>query len=50
VLLTSIRDIADRKLVEARLERQALTDPLTGIANRTVLMDPAGPGAEATPT
>jgi PAS domain S-box-containing protein len=39
VLLTSIRDIADRKLVEARLERQALTDPLTGIANSTVLMD-----------
>jgi diguanylate cyclase (GGDEF)-like protein len=39
VLLFSIRDIADRKLVEARLERQALTDPLTGIANRTVLMD-----------
>jgi diguanylate cyclase (GGDEF)-like protein/PAS domain S-box-containing protein len=38
-LLTSMRDIADRKLVEARLERQALTDPLTGIANRTVLMD-----------
>jgi diguanylate cyclase (GGDEF)-like protein/PAS domain S-box-containing protein len=39
VLLTSVRDIADRKLVEARLERQALTDPWTGIANRTVLMD-----------
>ena len=39
MLFTSIRDIADRKLVEARLERQALTDPLTGIANRTVLMD-----------
>jgi PAS domain S-box-containing protein len=38
-LITSMRDIADRKLVEARLERQALTDPLTGIANRTVLMD-----------
>jgi diguanylate cyclase (GGDEF)-like protein/PAS domain S-box-containing protein len=39
LLMTSTRDIADRKLVEARLERQALTDPLTGIANRTVLMD-----------
>src|SRR5207302_8395884 len=39
LLLTSIRDIADRKLVEARLQRQALTDPLTGIANRTVFMD-----------
>ncbi len=39
VLMSSIRDIADRKLVEARLQQQALTDPLTGIANRTVLMD-----------
>jgi len=39
VLITSVRDIADRKLVEARLERLAMTDPLTGIANRTVLMD-----------
>ena len=39
MLLTSTRDIVGRKLVEARLERQALTDPLTGIANRTVLMD-----------
>jgi diguanylate cyclase (GGDEF)-like protein/PAS domain S-box-containing protein len=39
VLLVSIRNIADRKLVEARLEREALADPLTGIANRTVLMD-----------
>ncbi|MEA3020088.1 MAG: hypothetical protein QOI47_1612 [Actinomycetota bacterium] len=39
LLIASIRDVADRKLVEARLERQALTDPLTGIANRTVFMD-----------
>jgi diguanylate cyclase (GGDEF)-like protein/PAS domain S-box-containing protein len=39
LLMVSIRDVADRKLVEARLEHQALTDPLTGIANRTVLMD-----------
>ncbi|MEY2407039.1 MAG: hypothetical protein QOG39_1955 [Acidimicrobiaceae bacterium] len=39
LLMASIRDVADRKLVEARLERQALTDPLTGVANRTVFMD-----------
>jgi diguanylate cyclase (GGDEF)-like protein len=39
LLRAAIRDIADRKLVEARLERQATTDPLTGIANRTVFMD-----------
>ena len=38
-LIASIRDIAGRKLVEARLERLAMTDPLTGVANRTVLID-----------
>ncbi|MCU1352447.1 MAG: diguanylate cyclase/phosphodiesterase with sensor(s) [Acidimicrobiales bacterium] len=41
-VVLSIRDVADRKLMEARLERQAMTDPLTGIANRTVLMDRLG--------
>jgi len=40
--MVSIRDVADRKLMEARLQRQALTDPLTGIANRTVLMERLG--------
>jgi diguanylate cyclase (GGDEF)-like protein/PAS domain S-box-containing protein len=39
VLIATMRDVADRKLMEGRLQRQALTDPLTGIANRTVLMD-----------
>ena len=43
-LLASVRDIGDRRVVEARLEHQALTDPLTGIANRTVLMDRLGQG------
>jgi diguanylate cyclase (GGDEF)-like protein/PAS domain S-box-containing protein len=39
LLMASIRDIAKRKLVEDTLQRQALTDPLTGVANRTVFMD-----------
>jgi len=39
LLMASIRDIANRKLVEDTLQRQALTDPLTGVANRTVFMD-----------
>ena len=39
LLMASIRDIANRKLVEDALQRQALTDPLTGLANRTVFMD-----------
>jgi PAS domain S-box-containing protein len=39
VLIASIRDIADRKLVESRMERRALTDPLTGIANRSLAID-----------
>ena len=33
------RDIAARKAEEARLTRQALTDPLTGLANRSLLHD-----------
>jgi diguanylate cyclase (GGDEF)-like protein/PAS domain S-box-containing protein len=35
----SVRDIAKRKEADVRLQRQASTDPLTGVANRTVLMD-----------
>jgi diguanylate cyclase (GGDEF)-like protein/PAS domain S-box-containing protein len=42
LLMASIRDIANRKIVEATLQRQALTDPLTGISNRTVFMDRLG--------
>ncbi|MGD9996755.1 MAG: EAL domain-containing protein [Ilumatobacteraceae bacterium] len=34
---TSVRDISERKRLEAELERQALHDPLTGLANRILL-------------
>jgi diguanylate cyclase (GGDEF)-like protein/PAS domain S-box-containing protein len=33
------RDISDRKAVEAQLAEQALHDPLTRVANRTLLVD-----------
>ncbi|WP_147821506.1 two-component system response regulator [Salidesulfovibrio onnuriiensis] len=36
---TSMRDITSRKLIENRVEHQALHDPLTGLANRTLLLD-----------
>lgn len=34
-----IRDISERRSFEALLEHQALHDPLTGVANRTLFMD-----------
>lgn len=34
-----MRDIGDRKEAQASIERQALTDALTGLANRTLLTD-----------
>lgn len=34
-----IRDITDRKLLEEELTRQALYDPMTGLANRRLLME-----------
>jgi diguanylate cyclase (GGDEF)-like protein len=34
-----LRDISERQARTKTLERQAFTDPLTGVANRTVLMD-----------
>ncbi len=33
------RDISDRKALEARLEHEATHDPLTGLPNRTLLLD-----------
>ena len=38
-VVASVRDIAERKELDVRLQRQASTDPLTGVANRSVLMD-----------
>ena len=34
-----MRDVTDRQIRTINLERQALTDPLTGLANRAVLLD-----------
>jgi len=34
-------DLSERKALEARLEKQALTDPLTGLGNRRALEDQA---------
>ena len=39
VVVSSVRDIAERRTAELDLQRQAATDPLTGVANRTVFMD-----------
>lgn len=36
---TSIRDITDRKFMEQKLTHQALHDPLTNLANRTLCVD-----------
>src|SRR5579871_639176 len=36
-----LRDITDRKFAEAKLEHQALHDPLTGLPNRTLIIDRA---------
>ena len=39
LVVSAVRDIADRRKSELDLQRQADTDPLTGVANRTVFMD-----------
>ena len=39
VIVSAVRDIAARREAEADLHRMASTDPLTGVANRTVFMD-----------
>jgi diguanylate cyclase (GGDEF)-like protein/PAS domain S-box-containing protein len=38
-VLAVVRDISARRKLEATLERAALHDPLTGLANRTLFMD-----------
>jgi diguanylate cyclase (GGDEF)-like protein len=38
-VVETVRDISERQKGALQLQRQALTDPLTGVANRIVLMD-----------
>jgi diguanylate cyclase (GGDEF)-like protein/PAS domain S-box-containing protein len=38
-VVTTVRDISERQRSDAILQHRAMTDPLTGVANRTVLMD-----------
>ena len=38
-LIVQLEDISDRKAAETELARRALHDPLTGLANRSLLMD-----------
>jgi diguanylate cyclase (GGDEF)-like protein len=38
-VVSSFTDVTVRRLIEAELERQALSDPLTGLANRALLAD-----------
>ena len=39
VVVSALRDITDRQRLNLALQQQASTDPLTGVANRTVLLD-----------
>ncbi|HTW07900.1 MAG TPA: EAL domain-containing protein [Acidimicrobiales bacterium] len=39
VMVNTVRDITERQRHAAAMELRATTDPLTGVANRTVLMD-----------
>ncbi|MDO8105806.1 EAL domain-containing protein [Isoptericola sp. b441] len=41
-VITHVQDITERRAVEAELERRALHDPLTGLANRSLLLDHLG--------
>jgi diguanylate cyclase (GGDEF)-like protein/PAS domain S-box-containing protein len=44
--VVALHDITDRKRAEDRLAYQALHDPLTGLANRTLLLDRIGHALE----
>jgi diguanylate cyclase (GGDEF)-like protein/PAS domain S-box-containing protein len=39
MVVNTVRDTTERRRLTAALESRATTDPLTGVANRTVLMD-----------
>jgi diguanylate cyclase (GGDEF)-like protein/PAS domain S-box-containing protein len=39
LVLSSLRDVSERQQLTMALQHEASTDPLTGVANRTVLMD-----------
>jgi diguanylate cyclase (GGDEF)-like protein len=39
LVVATVHDITERRRYTAALEQRAMTDPLTGVANRTVLMD-----------
>jgi diguanylate cyclase (GGDEF)-like protein/PAS domain S-box-containing protein len=39
LVVSTVRDMGDRKQSEQDLQRQATTDPLTGVANRAVFLD-----------
>ena len=39
LVLSALRDVSERHLLTMALKHEASTDPLTGVANRTVLMD-----------
>jgi diguanylate cyclase (GGDEF)-like protein/PAS domain S-box-containing protein len=39
LVLSSLRDVSERHQLTMALQHEASTDPLTGVANRTVLMD-----------
>ncbi|MEO6713351.1 MAG: EAL domain-containing protein [Mycobacteriales bacterium] len=41
-VLVASRDLTDRKLAEEALAHQAVHDPVTGLANRTLLLDRVG--------
>ena len=39
LILSALRDVSERHQITMALKHEASTDPLTGVANRTVLMD-----------